>query len=265
MSTHQPTKITQYLVYFNFNIQANIYGFLGVFLGQKVVLCCDDTRVTGRVVVASIKQVIVEVFGDLSGFILSKTKAVFMTDQLEFPLSPTLLGRRLNFLGYPNDQMSSVLPIYKNQDLTYTAISTTQTVQTKSEEYIVEGILPKGEMVKINKSEINTAINLLDNPNLVLIFALLDVKLLINEQIINNLKAQNLDKISLILEPNDSSPTNCQHLFCQEALTQTSQYFAQELGFDVLVFIVGHSCKTSFEPSYLARLYDKSSVSVICL
>lgn len=274
MSVYQPSKINQSHVYFNYFGEQSSRSkiLLGIFLGQKVVLCYGNIRVTGRVMFADIHSVVVEVFGDLDGFILSETRGIFMPEKLEFPLSPTLLGRKLDFLGSPLDQMSSVLPIFKVQNLL------TNTAQIKSKEYIIDKILPKGELIKINNLELDTITKLLDNPNIALILGFLNKHSLTNDLIIDNLKQQNLDKISLILESNTSSVTNLQFLFCLEALTQTSRYFAQELGFDVLVFItdfnsldslnddLSDSSSSVTKPSVnFAGLYGKGSVSVVVL
>lgn len=75
----------------------------------EIVLENGERRM-GRVIIAKEKAVVIQVFEGTDGIDVGKTKVRFLGRPLEVKLSRDLLGRTLDGLGNPRDDLGEIIP-----------------------------------------------------------------------------------------------------------------------------------------------------------
>jgi hypothetical protein len=241
-----------------------------VFIGQKVSIKCLDKDIVGRVFSAGTDGVQVQLFGDVSGFVLDKTFGVFEDCFIEIPLSPSILGRRIDIFGNALDDLAPIIPVTKSQNLyTPTKPQSHKDQLVGDNDWIIRAQdfeLQKGQVKSYE--DFKKLLPSMDLSNLVLILVGTDSMSSDYSNLFVDLAANDLDKVSLIIQS-----TNIKDLDLLPFTTfQVSSYFSGELSFDVLVIVMDSDLMPSKSQSnfyfvnsfeQLATFEDKGSVSVI--
>jgi hypothetical protein len=253
MNKHQSNLLNLDFAYFQ-NVN-------DVFIGQKVSIKCLDKDVVGRVFSASKDSIAVQLFGDVSGFVLDKTFGVFEDSFIEIPLSPSILGRRIDIFGNALDDLSPIIPVTKSQNL-YTPIK----LQSHKDQLVGENDwiirtqdfeLQKGQVKSY--ADFKKLLPAMDLSNLVLILVGTDSMSNDYASIFADLVANDLDKVSLVIQS-----SNIKDLELLPFTTfQVSSYFAGELGFDVLVIVMDSDLMPQVNQSnfYFVNSFDQLTIS----
>lgn len=243
------------------------------FIGQKVILQCLSCEVIGHVQSCSLSSTNVKLFGDVSGFVISQTQGVFVDEYIQLPLSPSILGRQLDFFGEPLDGLQPIIGISKpitnfRQD--------TNTTQKDGQLIGVNDLLINTESFKIQKGQskkaksIETILPLLEIANLALVIVELDFesKYLVSFQ---QLVQQNeLDKVTICFQSQSYNDIQ----ISANSVSQVANYLAIELGFDVLILVSNSSLLDNLKSDgfYFAQKFEQmtsanapGSISVINL
>jgi hypothetical protein len=206
------------------------------FIGQKVVIKCEDRDIVGRVFSAGIDLTEVQLFGDVSGFMLEKSTGIFEDNFIEIPLSPSILGRRLDIYGNALDGKAPVIPVVRSK-LFYTPSS----IKISKDQIVGEDSwLINTEGFKIQKGQVKPCqdfkklLSDMNMANLVLVIAGVDSFGNIYDQLITDLGVNELDKVSVIIESQSYKDIE----LLPFTIYQVANYLADELSFDVVVAVL---------------------------
>jgi hypothetical protein len=228
------------------------------FIGQRVVVTHLETEIIGRVDSCSLEQTKVRLYGDVAGFVTSKTVGSFLDSFLEIPLSPSLLGRHLDFFGNPLDALAPVVPVSKSPSF---YVKTKIDTKLKSEIVSEKDWLIDSKDFRIQKGEVksysdfDTLLPLLSISNLALIVVELDYQSKKFKNLQQDLTDNNLDQISIFSQSQSQNDISIAP-FC---ISQVANYLASQLGFDVLI-LVAHSQllqNTDNNPFYFVSQIDQ--------
>ncbi len=225
------TKYLCSIINFEFAIFDNV---IDSFVGQKVLISYLDLEITGQVQSCSIANTKVALFGDASGFGVKDTVGVFFDSFVEMPLSPSILGRQLNFFGSPIDDLPPIVPILKLDNF---YVETKAGLNKNAEIVGQNDWLIKSNSFEIQKGQIKTLesldqiLDLLEIDNLVLIFVEIDYQSKIFNNIQYRLKQNQLDQVTVFLKSQSYQDIDR----CVPSVSQVSKYLANHLGFDVLI------------------------------
>jgi hypothetical protein len=207
-----------------------------VFIGQKVVVKCLDKDVVGRVFSAGIENVQVQLFGDVSGFILEKSIGIFEDRFIEIPLSPSILGRRINIYGDALDGLAPIIPVVRSKNF-----YTPSLMLGKKDQLVGQAdLLIKIEEFQIQKGQVKSFKSFknllpeLSMANLSLVIVGVDSVSSEYENILTELQANELDKVSVIIQSQNTKDLD----LLPFSTFQVTSYFANELDFDVLVLVL---------------------------
>jgi hypothetical protein len=262
------TKYPCSLINFEF---ATFDDVVDSFIGQKVVVKCDDREVIGRVQSCSLQNTTVKLFGDVAGFVVNDTVGVFGDGYIQLPLSPSILGRHLDFFGQPLDDLQPVIsisnptsPYRQNQSL----------VQKDSQITGKNDWLINSDSFKIQKGQsksvesIETLLRLLEISNLVLLVVELDFQSK-SLAIIQKLIHQNqLDKVTVFFQSQAQNDIQ----ISSPLVSQAANYLSVQLGFDVLILVSSTNLLDNAKPDdfYFTQKFEQlvssgppGSISVI--
>jgi hypothetical protein len=206
------------------------------FIGQKVLIKCDEIEIFGFVDNCTLEQTRVKIFGDVSGFILSKTIGNFYDCFVEMPLSPSILGRKLDFFGNPLDELPPIIPITKTADfylqpkkgdILNSEIVSENDWLIKSQEFNIQ----KGQVKACG--DLDLILPLLGISNLSLLILELDSKSKQFKNLPEKLETNNLDKITIWMKSINQNDISIAP-FC---VSQVVKYLSAQLGFDVLILV----------------------------
>lgn len=227
------TKYPCSLINFKFAIFDNV---VDSFIGQKVLIKHNDNEIIGQVDCCSIVSTKVTLFGDVTGFNTLDTIGIFFDNFIEMPLSPSILGRQLDFFGSPTDDLPHIIPVLKSSNF-YLEI---QPNLIKNGEIVGKNDwLIKSDNFEIQKGQIKNIesidqlLPLLEISNLALILVELDYQSKKFINIKDLLKQNELDQVTVFFKSQSHSDLVVSPL----TISQTAKYLADQLGFDVLILV----------------------------
>jgi hypothetical protein len=206
------------------------------FIGQKVLLSSLDKEIIGQVESCSLEDIKVKLFGNVDGFILSKTTGNFIDSFVEIPLSPSLLGRQLDFFGNPIDGLPFVIPVSKVKNF---YLDKTPYHGIKSEIVGEKDWLIKTESFSIQKGEVKSykdfpsILPILNISNLALLIVELDYRSNKFKNLQQDLVENSLYDISIFIKSKSFNDVAAAP-FC---LSQVANYLSNQLNFDVLIVV----------------------------
>lgn len=225
------TKYKCSLINFEFAIFDNVADS---FIGQKVIVKCLDKEIIGYVDSCTIISTKVKLFGDAKGFGAVATTGIFLDSLIEIPLSPSILGRKLDFFGNPIDNLPPIIPITKLDSFYIKTIDSTY----KSSEIVGQNDwLIKSQDFEIQKGQsktiasIDILIPLLNISNLVLIIVELDYQSKKTSILQNLLKQNELEQVTVFFKSQNQNDI----LVSAFTVSQVANYLSNHLGFDVLI------------------------------
>jgi V/A-type H+/Na+-transporting ATPase subunit B len=210
------------------------------FVNEKVILTCKDKKAFGRVIGIELdKHNIIEILSSVEGFDVDKTQIEYAGECFESYLSPTALGRKFDGIGNPIDGDTQVIPV-EIQKFEMPKIDPNSIV---TRDYVLDPLditLGKYANIKVIKIEdqiqkVIEILNCLTLEKVVIVISFLDSQRVnideLDEALIKN---QLLD---LTVQYHSTRP-NKEILVTPELALTTAKYFAIELGFDVIYFVV---------------------------
>ena len=252
---------------------ATFDGVVDSFIGQKVIIKCLDNEIIGCVDCCSIASTTVKLFGDARGFLLDDIIGIFIDSFIEMPLSPSILGRQLDFFGMPLDDLPFIISVAKPP----TFYQHNQTITSRNAQIVGENDwLIRSENFKIQKGQtknlesIDTLVPLLEISNLALVIVELDYCSKITSYIKNLLGHNNLDQVSVFFQSQSQSDVAISAF----TISQAANYLCDQLGFDVLILVFNNHVleKAQSNNFYFANKLEQiasfgasSSISVINL
>jgi hypothetical protein len=206
------------------------------FIGQKVIVKYDDREAVGHVQSCSLQNTIVKLFGDVVGFNVNDAVGVFTDDLIQMPLSPSLLGRRLDFFGQPLDYLQPIIAISKPTS----NYRQNQSITQKDGQIIgANDWLINSDSFKIQKGQsksiesIQTLLPLLEISNLVLVIVELDFQSKFLAKLQKLVNQNQLDKVTIFFQSQSQNDIQ----ISPSSVSQAANYLSVQLGFDVLVLV----------------------------
>lgn len=224
------------------------------FIGQKVIINCLDKEIIGQVESCDLQQAKVRLFGNVNRFVVSKTTGNFMEGFVEIPLSPSILGRQLDFFGNSVDDLPPIIPVSKTVSF-YTKLEVN--IANKSQIVSDKDWLIVSEDFKIQKGDVkshkdfSTLLPLLSISNIALLVVEMDYQSKKFKNLQQLLVDNNLDQISIFFQSQSQNDI----ALAPSCISQVANYLASHLGFDVLI-VVAHSEQlknTNINEFYFAR------------